>query len=307
MKLRPALLLASSLLLHGCAAAVIPLAAGALMTQSERTETGRDEIAEEQPAIGPREAPAGTTKPDEDSTASLLPETVEALRRAGLAPGVEAVPLTGLTTLPQPGIAASDPAFDRTYAAFADYALGIAARDPLKDELRPSALLARPGVLLPDRAPCNFVGNAVLIDLDPGDGLLDPALPIRHSALAEAVARLRAAEVEIVWGTALTADRAGDVRGWLKRSGLDPDGKDRLLLLRYPEDRKQTRREDASSERCLIAMLGDERADFDELFDYLKNPDAAVGLDAMLGEGWFLAPVSQAMMETATPNEGPEE
>ena len=129
----------------------------------------------------------------------------------------------------------------------------------------------------------------------------------RHSALAEAVARLRAAEVEIVWGTALTADRAGDVRGWLKRSGLDPDGKDRLLLLRYPEDRKQTRREDASSERCLIAMLGDERADFDELFDYLKNPDAAVGLDVMLGEGWFLAPVSQAMMGTATPNEGPEE
>lgn len=303
MTLRPALLLLAALALPGCAAAVIPLAAGALMTQGERTNTARTEVAMDRPALPPVETASVAARPDSGSTAMLLPETVEALRKAGLAPGAGAVTLTTLTALPQPGIAASDPAFDATYTAFADYALGIAARDQLKDEVRPSALLARPGVLLPDRAPCKFVGNAVLIDLDPADGLLDPALPVQHSALAEAVAKLRAAGIEVVWGTALTADRAGDVRGWLQRSGLDPEGKDRLLLLRYPEDRKQTRREEASAERCLIAMLGDERADFDELFDYLKNPDAAVGLDAMLGEGWFLAPIAEA----ATTNEGPQE
>lgn len=296
-------LLLPALALQGCVAAVIPLAAGALMTQGEGTETRMTAIVQEQPVPPAADAAPGAAQTDSSSAATLLPETVEALRKAGLAPGTKAVALTTLTALPQPGMAASNPAFDATYAAFADYALGIAVRDPLKDELRPSALLARPGVLLPDRAPCKFVGNAVLIDLDPADGALDPALPIQHSALAEAVAKLRAAGIEVVWGTALTADRAGDVRGWLQRSGLDPEGKDRLLLLRYPEDRKQTRREEASSERCLIAMLGDERSDFDELFDYLKNPDAAVGLDAMLGEGWFLAPVSEA----ATPNEGPDE
>jgi hypothetical protein len=306
MKQPAAFLLILALALQGCAAAVIPLAAGALMTQRERGANGAAEPAPD-PLAPEVVATTELAAPQQEPARPLLPETVEALRKAGLTPGTETATLTALTALPQPGLAApnaaSDPAFDRTYAAFADYALGIAARDPLKDELRPSALLARPGVLLPERAPCNFVGNAVMIDLDPADGPFDPALPIQHTALAAALAQLRDADVEVVWSTALTADRAGDVRGWLKRSGLDPDGKDRLLLLRYPEDRKQTRREEASSERCLIAMLGDERADFDELFDYLRNPDAAVGLDAMLGEGWFLARVSEA----AANDEGPQE
>jgi hypothetical protein len=255
------------------------------------------------PAIAAGAAAAAQPSP---ATGALLPETQQALRRFDLGAGVEVVAGGSLATR---ALAPSVPAAaeQATFAAFAEYALGVAARDPLNDDLRPSALLARPGVLLPERAPCNFVGNAVLIDLDPKGGVLDTALPVDHGALASALAKLRTAEVEVVWGTALTADRAGDVRGWLKRSGLDPDGKDRLLLLRYPEDRKQTRREEASSERCLIAMLGDERADFDELFDYLKNPDAAVGLDAMLGEGWFLAPVSEAKTAADAPTEGPEE
>lgn len=296
------LLLIGGFALQGCVAAVIPLAAGAAMATSREQPPAASEADTLLGAPAATVAPGAPAVGEPAARPRLLPETEEALRRFDLAAGIEAA---GTKSLAAPDFAASAPAAaDRaTYAAFADYALDIAARNPLRDEVRPSALLARPGVLTPDRAPCNFVGNAVLIDLDPEGSLLEPSRPIDHGALAAALARLRAAEVEVVWGTALTADRAGDVRGWLRRSGLDPEGKDRLLLLRYPEDRKQTRREEASSDRCLIAMLGDERADFDELFDYLKQPDAAVGLDAMLGQGWFLAPVSEAAIQ----DEGPQE
>lgn len=311
--------------LQGCVAAVIPLAAAGAMTRSaHRDGAGEDSIGDgeemaEQFDAAPASAVTTTSPslavampevPQGASDAELLPETEEALRRFDLAPGLEAVPVAELAA-PTRTTAAPAMADQATYAAFSQYALKVAALDPLKDDVRQSALLARPGVLVPERAPCNFVGNAVLIDLDPAGGLLDTARPADHAALAGALAELRGQEIEVIWSTALTADRAGDVRSWLKRSGLDPEGKDRLLLLRYPEDRKQTRREEASSERCLIAMLGDERSDFDELFDYLKKPDAAVGLDAMLGEGWFLAPVSDiaaaASPEPTMTYEGPDQ
>ena len=296
-----------ALALQGCVAAVIPLAAAGMMTTTVRDDPNTSDVetkvstpaaADVQLADQSGSIPASEEGSEGLAENQLLPETREAMRRSGLMPGAEVVALDGVSELPRPAITVSDSGLNRTYTEFADYALEVAAMDPLANDIRPSALLARPGILTADRAPCRFVGNAVLIDLDPMDGPFDTNVPVLRPALATALARLRDAEVEIVWGTALTADRAGDVRRWLRESELDPAGRDRLLLLRYPEDRKQTRREEAASERCLIAMLGDERADFDELFDYLKRPDAAIGLDAMLGKGWFLAPVSQAIPNT---------
>jgi len=282
--------------LQGCVAAVIPLAAAGVMstTVRDKPDTPVVETSLTNPAPVAAQTAAEVPTPSESSAAvELLPETREALRVGGMVPGTEVIALTGTPDLPAPTSTRADPFRDATYSSFADYALGIAAMDPLTDDVRPSALLARPGILTADRAPCRFVGNAVLIDLDPADGAFNPDSPASRPQLAAALQQLREAEIEVVWSTALTADRAGDVRRWLRQNALDPTGKDRLLLLRYPEDRKQTRRQEASTERCLIAMLGDERADFDELFDYLKRPEAAVGLDTMLGKGWFLAPVSE--------------
>lgn len=287
--------------LQACVAGVIPLAAGAAMTTSRAEASGKAAAANE----SSRHAAAPTVASGPATAFRLLPQTEEALRDFDPGAGARLLPLTSLP-VPDPS-AAAGAADEATYAAFADYALGVAAIDQPGGDARQSALLARPGLLVPERAPCNFTGNAVLIDLDPADGALDTTRVQENPALTRALARLRAAGVEVVWSASLTADRAGDVRSWLRRSGLDPQGKDRQLLLRYSEDRKQTRRKQASSETCLIAMLGDERSDFDELFDYLKNPDAAVGLDAMLGKGWFLAPVSAAEPEAAISDEGSQE
>ena len=80
------------------------------------------------------------------------------------------------------------------------------------------------------------------------------------------------------------------MRKALIAAGLDPAGRDELVLLRYPQERKQTRLEDFAAEFCVVALAGDERADFDELFQYLKNPAAAAPLEALIGKGWFLIP-----------------
>jgi hypothetical protein len=63
-----------------------------------------------------------------------------------------------------------------------------------------------------------------------------------------------------------------------------------LLLIRSAEDRKQLLRENANDDVCVVAIAGDRRGDFDELFDYLRNPGSAVGLYPMMGSGWFLVP-----------------
>ncbi|MXP30704.1 HAD family hydrolase [Parerythrobacter jejuensis] len=255
------------------------------------------------PAMASNDGSAGQEQ-TKGEAAELLPTSQLALAQIEGRQETAVAVATKLTALPPPTTGRATVSKDAaTYAAFAAYASELAARDPLKDKLRESALLAEPGLLVARRAPCRFLGNAVMIDLDPSQGLFDPDQLASKPALASALSQLRDQDVAIFWSSGLTADRAGDVKNWLRTTGLDPVGKDQILLLRYSDDRKQTRREEAAKERCLIAMLGDERSDFDELFDYLKNPDAAIGLDAMLGKGWFLAPVQSR----PDPNEGQSE
>ena len=73
-------------------------------------------------------------------------------------------------------------------------------------------------------------------------------------------------------------------------SGLDPTGRDPILLTLGDGDRKQTLREQAAQTACLVAIAGDERRDFDELFGYLRDPTMATNFDSLLGAGWFLVP-----------------
>ena len=49
-------------------------------------------------------------------------------------------------------------------------------------------------------------------------------------------------------------------------------------------------REQAAQTACLVAIAGDERRDFDELFGYLRDPTMATHFDSLLGAGWFLVP-----------------
>lgn len=236
-----------ALVLGGCVAAAIPLAAGGVVLRNEALDDDEPE------AEGAREA---------DQADAIATE------------GEPFAPV-----LAQPG----------AYNAFFTYAREQAALDPIA-EPRHSAILATPGALQPETVECSVRPSAVLVDLDPASGARDFAALPSDPALAQGLHALRLEGVFVFWISDASAAEAGTLRKRLTETGLDPTTDDGILLMRRAEDRKQLRRQELSQTHCLVAILGDERADFDELFDYLKDPAAASALEALIGNGWFLAP-----------------
>jgi hypothetical protein len=214
------------------------------------------------------------------------------------------VTLTELTELPPPSAPASAAA-DDPWQRFFTYALDQvpAAGDPAPTPddtptpddggagLSSALLVTNPPLDAPQRRACPAQFPAVVIDLDDGATAFVPEhLGKAPAAVVQGLAKLRQAGEVVLWISQLPAARARDVAAALRSSGLDPTGQDQLLLTRSADDRKQLLREDANDDVCIVAIAGDERGDFDELFDYLRNPDAAVGLYPMTDNGWFLVP-----------------
>lgn len=263
--------------LSGCvAAAIAPLAAtGALGTKAVK---GKNKP--EQPK--PQTTPEVTVGQGVSATPPLLAPAPEVPEPAAAAPMVEAAE-------PQ---AAEDSSYD-PYGAIAAYVLAQAeAAKPAK--VRTSALLdQRSLVAIPKMSPCSDQRGAVLIDLDPGDkafDLNDPPTPM--PGLAQHLRRIRGTGTAVVWIASLPDSDAKRLATILKATGLDPLGIDRVMLLHSRETRKQQILDRAADDWCVLAIAGDRKADFDEVFDYLRNADGpvAIALEQFIGAGWFLAP-----------------
>lgn len=272
MRRRAALLLAGlAPLTSGCIAAVLPVAAGAaLVKRHADLEKG---------AAKPEPAAASSARSDLKIVA------------------------TSLNALPPPDVPVGPG--HTAISTFRDYGLAQAKLAPAAGK-RTSAILHSASDLRVARTACGNLPPAVFLDLDPGRGAFDPLAPGKADvALGAALAELREQGVRMVWFSRLGTSFGPAVRESLASSGLDPAGTDELVLMRDIGERKQSLRDEFARRVCPIAMLGDERADFDELYLYLINPDAAVGLDAMLDKGWFLAspfsPPNQAAQTGATP------
>lgn len=246
--------------LQGCVAAAIPIIAGGAVAR-KATDNNGDE-AESRPV------PAVTAPMPEEATS--LP--VEAPTPA---PALSAVP----KQTPQ-------------LEQFVRYATSKAFAFTQDREVLPTAVLIDPPALDGKRrscAPGDERRPAILIDLDPaGSRFAEGATIPAPEAIALSLKVLRSEGVQIAWISENSAVDAYIIRDALKASGLDPDAEDTLLLMRYPDDRKQTRRSEFADETCLIAIAGDEKRDFDELFEYLVNPDAALALQPLMNNGWFL-------------------
>ena len=243
----------------GCIAAVVPLAAGAALVKRHAEIEGRASKPSQAAATLAAASPRSDPKP---------------------------VP-TALTALPPPDHLAFPS--NSAIPAFGKYALAQVEAKPASTG-RPSAILATASELRVVRGQCRPTEVAVFVDLDPGRGTFDPLTPGRADlSLAAALSDLRARGVAVVWFSRLSTNFEGAARAALVQAGLDPAGRDEFVLMRDIGERKQSLRDEVAKRFCPIAMVGDERADFDELYLYLKSPDAAVALDAMLGHGWFLA------------------
>ena len=152
-------------------------------------------------------------------------------------------------------------------------------------------LLADPASLDPALQACGTKPPAVLIDLDPANSLL-PLVP-GHRAdqqLAALLTDFRSRGVAIYWVTGHSPSAASAIRQQLVSSALDPTGNDPLIVARFASETKQQRRRALGETHCLLAILGDSRSDFDELYDYLRDPGLADPLEVHIDHGWFLAP-----------------
>jgi len=265
-----ALVALQPVLLSGCVAAVMPVVAGglAVKTRIDGKPDGKPKGGHRKPSLSESGEPPETPIPG--AGASLQ--------------------LTGLAALPRPDEAPDGAG--GSFPAFIDFALTAAQpkpRQPFRSALiDPATLTSRPA-----RANCGSQPPAVLIDLDPGKAAFDlDDPPAAAPRLAEQLAILRAAGLTILWQASLPTDAFERLHITLAAVGLDPDRTDRLLLIRKAGERKQDRRQDAARDWCILAMAGDSKDDFEEAFDYLRDPNGilAAALSANLGDGWFLTP-----------------
>lgn len=262
-------LAASAMLLSGCAAAIPLVAAGAIVRQQAGKDGDKgqkppsDEPAKRADASSPAKAPALTTADD----ATPLPPVAAGEER----------PLEG------------------PYGAFLAFATVQLAR--MDGAGLPDSVMLAPGFQLdaPVTMPCGEREPAVMIDLD----VAPSGVAGNTDGLKRALTALRDEEVTILWLTRrssyeMRADGRTDTAALhdaLVSAGLDPDRKDKVLGIRPSyKDRIQLVRQDAARDLCVIAMAGDTKSDFDEVFDYLKQPEAAYALDKNWGAGWFLLP-----------------
>jgi hypothetical protein len=261
--------LAALTLLSGCAAALlVPLAVGSTLSVRSHAKV---------------------------RAATKVPKPAKRAHKAAKATPAAA------TAQPTPAPTANP---DDPWQKFITYALGK------NEPVAPSESLGRSALLKEDpeldevqRRDCVAPVPAVIIDLDEGATPFDPArLTAAPVGLAEGLAKLRQAGVVVLWISQLPAARAADVAQALRTSGLDPQGFDQLLLIRRDKDRKQMLRGNANDDVCIVAVAGDRRSDFDELFDYLRDPNSAFALDKMLGEGWFLVPSLYPAVPAAQPS-----
>lgn len=259
------------ILLSGCAAALVPAVAGGLVVR-EQASPGTEQTV--RPSIDLSSAEVA----DADLPPVAVGKTPRLVREA--------------MELPAPGGAADDGP-SGPFAAFARHAIHRAPPPP-PGESRISALIEPASLLsLPRPQRCGGQPPAVAVDLDPGAAAFDLADPPRPATgLAETLAALRLAGLTVLWVSRLPESAAAQLAIVLKATALDPDGSDRLVLVRPGAERKQARLRQEAADWCIIAIAGDSRGDFEEAFDYLRDKQGVVAqaLESQIGAGWFLAP-----------------
>ncbi|MEM1133301.1 MAG: hypothetical protein AAGH53_10215 [Pseudomonadota bacterium] len=293
---RLCLLAIASLSLSGCVAALLPLAAAGAIGKSEidrRREAGL--IA----AAAPLEA--GT---------SINQSTAAPYSKSGVGGGPDALESFGdkaqLVDTPSENneaIKALSAEYDAAtqrgsaftvgaYAPWARYALDTHNRFQAGEAVTSAVLVPRVSLSSPKAVDCQDKPSAVVIDIDDGSPKPDAGGVMTAlddtDVLATQLDALRAAEITIIWLSGRDASDAAALQNELRAYDLLPEGvEDYLSLNRGTEDRKQIRRWETAELFCVLAVAGDARGDFDELYDYLLKPDYAFALENKFGAGWF--------------------
>ncbi|MEM8918237.1 MAG: hypothetical protein AAGE37_05195 [Pseudomonadota bacterium] len=270
--------------LSSCVAAVLPLAAAGMIGkgQIDRERAKRDLVA-----AGARDVPAIGSQTETGPRAEYAGQGGAVEWEAGSPGGIQLQRYMSRFQRPVGNNAVS------AYLDFASFALGQAQKIEEGEGIRSAVLQPRFALEKPEMISCAGKPPAVLIDLDDKDvpNWLEADRLYWQRGLTEALSAMRSAKISVIWLSDQPADTSDRIVAILAEAGLTASEADDFLFLnRGAEDRKQARRWDAARSYCIIAAAGDKRSDFDELYDYLRNPDGAITLEHMFGAGWFVAP-----------------
>jgi hypothetical protein len=177
------------------------------------------------------------------------------------------------------------------FACFVHYAEDVARGATCGADVA-SAMPSDPVALDGRRRRC-AVGDELVavIDLDPTGRLFaPPANPAPQPGLALGLALLRDARVEIASLVNLPISQFSVPHTSLEQSGLDPREQDTISLRLDQSNAKAQRRDNLADITYIIATARDGRHDLAERFKYLRNPEAGVGIEPLIGNGWFLIP-----------------
>ncbi len=292
--------LAATSLLSGCVAVLLPLAAAGAIGkgQIDRAKAKREIVAAGAVDLAQPKVTVGDPSEintDDEIAKYLAKSEADQSRFSGQGEGSEIVEMdlnddakSYLSRFFRPIGPEASP-----FAGFAAHALEQSERLEAGEGVQSVVLVQKVDIFKPKTIGCSGKPLAVVIDLDDehnSDWTSASAL-YRQNGLIEALTSLRAAEISVIWLSDKPVAAADTISAILKEGGLSEGESDDFLFLdRGSEDRKQVRRWDAARNYCIVAIAGDERADFDELYDYLRDPDGAVTLEHMFGNGWFLTP-----------------
>ncbi|MGL5838449.1 MAG: hypothetical protein ACRCY3_08110 [Sphingorhabdus sp.] len=191
------------------------------------------------------------------------------------------------------------PDVNHPYLSIARYALSQAHRREAGQGVRSAVLIERVSLIEPRAVDCGNKPFAIAIDMDaaPGETIIEGE-PEGFGELLEA---LRRNDIAIAW---LSDRRSDELVADLHRLGAGdvPAFKPGdIELFAYPGLRKQDHRWNLAASHCVVAIAGDQRTDFDELFAYLRDADYAIRLDAWIDRGWFLLPHPVSVADAPSP------
>jgi len=295
--------------LSGCVAALLPIAALGTIgkDQIDRVRAKRQMVAAGAIDLA---MPVGkvTIGPD-DGTANALPRMERTFSGQGGSAEMAEIDLADGDASGLDRFFPSVVPDDSPYANFAAHAVKQSARLAEGEAVQSVVLIPRVDIFEPETMACEGRPLAVVIDLDGKDGRdwIEAETLYRQNGLIEALLSLRAAEISVIWLSDQPVAASRRVAAILEEAGFAQSESDDFLFLdRGGDDRKQVRLWDAARSYCIVAMAGDDRKDFDELYAYLRDPDAAVMLEPMFDNGWFMTPpplVDAAKAEKITPDE----
>ena len=275
------LLLGVALTLQGCVAVLLPIAAVGVIGKKEVDKArARTRAAEE----GFDPSSVDTTLLPEvivgevlaEPIASALPPPAEETEAPGTMSALDRLLLSNISN---------------AYLPFARHALGEAGKRQKGEAVRSAVLVERVSLSQPQTISCDAKPMAVLIDLDVAPGTPAEMDIERQNGFAELLDTLRESGIRIAWLAETDERQLGPILDLL-REGDAPVLRDTdLMLVGLPGSyRKQERRWALAQSHCVVAIAGDRKGDFDELYDYLRDQSYAIRLEAFTGRGWFELP-----------------